>query len=102
LIEARRIIERRATLGRTIDARARRANAPTCHIQSGAHLPAEVERQKARGPEGRTSPSSDCCSSSAHAPVLSDENFTNLLRAEGLDTLPKYLAERVWPDGRRA
>jgi ParB family chromosome partitioning protein len=28
--------------------------------------------------------------------LFSDENFVNLLRAEGLDTLPKYLAERVW------
>lgn len=31
--------------------------------------------------------------------LLADENFINLLRAEGLDTLPKYLAERVWPAG---
>ena len=31
--------------------------------------------------------------------MLAEENFTNLLRAEGLDTLPKYLAERVWAGG---
>ncbi|MNN99448.1 hypothetical protein D3C81_2190900 [compost metagenome] len=31
--------------------------------------------------------------------LLNDENFTTLLRAENLDTLPKYLAERVWPGG---
>ena len=31
--------------------------------------------------------------------LFADENFTTLLRAEGLDTLPKYLAERVWPKG---
>jgi ParB family chromosome partitioning protein len=29
--------------------------------------------------------------------LFSDENFVNLLRAEGLDTLPKYLAERIQP-----
>jgi ParB family chromosome partitioning protein len=34
--------------------------------------------------------------------LLVDENFTTLLRAEGLDTLPKYLAERVWPMGYAA
>jgi ParB family chromosome partitioning protein len=28
--------------------------------------------------------------------LLADENFVNLLRAEKLETLPKYLAERVW------
>lgn len=34
--------------------------------------------------------------------LLADENFVNLLRAEGLSTLPKYLAERVWPLGSAA
>lgn len=33
---------------------------------------------------------------SALRQLLSDENFINLLRAEGLDTLPKQLSERVW------
>jgi hypothetical protein len=27
--------------------------------------------------------------------LFDDDNFTNLLRAEGLDTLPKYLSERM-------
>jgi len=31
--------------------------------------------------------------------MFADENFINLLRAEGLASLPKYLAERVWPPG---
>jgi ParB family chromosome partitioning protein len=34
--------------------------------------------------------------------LLADENFTNLLRAEGLETLPKHIAERVWPGGSMA
>ena len=34
--------------------------------------------------------------------LLADENFTTLLRAEGLDTLPQYLAERVWARGSGA
>jgi ParB family chromosome partitioning protein len=34
--------------------------------------------------------------------LMADENFTNLLRAEGLDTLPKYIAERVWNGGNAA
>lgn len=32
--------------------------------------------------------------------LLADEHFTTLLRAEGLDSLPKYLADRVWSGGR--
>ena len=39
---------------------------------------------------------------SALQQLFQDENFVNLLRAEALDTLPKYLAERVWSEGRRA
>ena len=31
--------------------------------------------------------------------LLVDENFGNLLRGEGLDTLPQYLADRVWTKG---
>jgi ParB family transcriptional regulator, chromosome partitioning protein len=31
--------------------------------------------------------------------LFDDENFANLLRAEQLDTLPKYIAERVWAKG---
>ena len=31
--------------------------------------------------------------------LLLDEDFGHLLRAEGLDTLPKYLSDRVWADG---
>ena len=34
--------------------------------------------------------------------LLSNENFTTLLRAEKLDTLPTFLAERVWPTGHTA
>jgi ParB family chromosome partitioning protein len=34
--------------------------------------------------------------------LLVDENFATLLRAEGLNTLPKYLADRVWPMGNAA
>jgi hypothetical protein len=34
--------------------------------------------------------------------LLSDENFINLLRAEGLDTLPKPLAEKIRVTGIEA
>lgn len=30
-----------------------------------------------------------------HTALLADENFTNLLRAEGLESLQKYLADRI-------
>jgi len=34
--------------------------------------------------------------------LLAEEHFSNLLRAEGLDTLPRQLAERVWTGGHAA
>jgi ParB family chromosome partitioning protein len=34
--------------------------------------------------------------------LFADEHFATLLRAEGLDSLPKYLADRVWSGGRSA
>jgi len=33
---------------------------------------------------------------------MADEHFTTLLRAENLDSLPKYLAERVWSGAHTA
>jgi ParB family chromosome partitioning protein len=31
--------------------------------------------------------------------LLSNENFVTLLRAEKLDTVPSFIADRVWPNG---
>ena len=38
----------------------------------------------------------------ALATLLSDDNFINLLRAEGLDTLPKPLDERIRSTGAKS
>ena len=35
---------------------------------------------------------------SALRELFSDEHFATLMRAEGLDTLPKYLADRIHGD----
>jgi ParB family chromosome partitioning protein len=39
---------------------------------------------------------------SALQQLFLDENFANLLRAEGLDSLPKFIDERVSAKGRRS
>jgi ParB family chromosome partitioning protein len=39
-------------------------------------------------------------STSALRQLCRDEHFINLLRAEGLDTLPQYLAEQIEMGGR--
>ena len=61
----------------------------------------EVERQKAMVRKATIAQQRLLFTVSALQELFKDDNFVNLLRAEGLDTLPRYLAERVWTDGRR-
>lgn len=101
LIDARRVLERRASLGRSI------AKNPTPSV-SGVSTSSlvrtyqkEVARQKAMVKKATFAQQCLLFAVSALQQLFQDENFVNLLRAERLDTLPKSLAERVWPDGRR-
>jgi len=59
----------------------------------------EVERQKLLVRKAETAQRNLLFIVGALRQLLADENFTNLLRAEGLDTLPQYLADRVWARG---
>lgn len=59
----------------------------------------EVERQKQLVRKAETAQRSLLFIVGALRQLLVDENFGNLLRAEGLDTLPQYLADRVWAKG---
>jgi len=59
----------------------------------------EVERQKQLVRKAETAQRNLLFIVGALRQLLADENFTNLLRAEGLDTLPQYLADRVWARG---
>jgi hypothetical protein len=61
----------------------------------------EVERQKLLVRKAETAQRNLLFIVGALRQLLADENFTNLLRAEGLDTLPQYLADRVWARGER-
>ena len=102
LIDARRVLERRASLGRTIDKNTPRKGADVSTSSLVRTYQKEVERQKLVVRKAGFTQQRLLFVVSALQQLFQDENFTNLLRAEGLDTLPKYLAERVWPDGRRA
>lgn len=102
LIDARRVLERRANLGRTIDKNTPRKRADVSTSSLVRTYQKEVERQKLVVRKAGFTQQRLLFVVSALQELFQDENFTNLLRAEGLDTLPKYLAERVWPDGRRA
>jgi ParB family transcriptional regulator, chromosome partitioning protein len=101
LIQARRVIERRRTQGRTI-ARGVATRKPQEDVTTSSvvrNYQREVERQKLLVRKAETAQRNLLFIVGALRQLLSDENFTNLLRAEGLDTLPQYLADRVWARG---
>lgn len=101
LIDARRVLERRATLGRSVAKNMPRKVADVTTSSLVRTYQKEVERQKAMVRKATFAQQRLLFAVSALQQLFQDENFVNLLRAEGLDTLPKYLAERVWTDGRR-
>ena len=104
LEQARKLIERRKTLGRSIGNRALKGKkAPEV---SGCSLvrtyQKEVTRQKLMVKKAEYAQQRLLFVVGALRSLCGDENFGYLLRAEGLDTLPAYLAERVWPSGGMA
>jgi len=102
LIQARRIIDRRRTFGRTISHGRSQSKSTVTSSSIVRNYQREVERQKLMIRKAEFSQQRLLFIVEALRELLVDENFINLLRAENLDTLPKYLAERVWPGGHTA
>jgi ParB family chromosome partitioning protein len=103
LIHARRVIEKRQTLGRsasTSGALRKKVDVTTSSLVRTYQK--EVTRQKQMVKKAGIAQQRLLFVVGALQELLSDENFSTLLRAEGLDTLPKYLADRVWSGGRAA
>lgn len=99
LMEVRRIIEKRQVLGKTVSKAAPRKRAETSTSSLVRTYQREVERQKLMIKKAEFVQQRLLFVIGALRQLLADENFVNLLRAEGLDTLPKYLSERVWSSG---
>ncbi|POR47037.1 ParB family chromosome partitioning protein [Paraburkholderia eburnea] len=96
LIQARRVIERRRTQGRSLARGASRKKPEVTPSSLVRNYQNEVERQRLMIRKAEITQQRLLFIVEALRQLLEDENFTNLLRAEGLETLPKYLAERVW------
>ena len=101
LIQARRVIERRRAQGRSMGgsmaSRKPREDVTTSSLVRNYQR--EVERQKLLIRKSETAQRNLLFIVGALRQLLVDENFTTLLRAEGLDTMPQYLADRVWARG---
>ncbi len=92
-------MERRHTLGRSVARGTPRKPVDVTQSSLVRTYQKEVERQRLMVKKAEFAQQRLLFVVGALRQLLADENFTNLLRAEGLDTLPKYLAERVWPNG---
>jgi len=99
LMEVRRIIERRQTLGRSVARATSRKVADVSTSSLVRTYQREVERQKMTVKKAELTQQRLLFVVSALRQFFADENFINLLRAEGLDTLPEYLGDRVWSGG---
>jgi ParB family chromosome partitioning protein len=99
LIQARKVIEKRRSLGRSIARGAPRKLADVTSSSLIRTYQNEVGRQKLMVKKAEFAQQRLLFVVEAMRQLLADENFTNLLRAEGLDTLPKYIADRVWSGG---
>jgi ParB family chromosome partitioning protein len=100
LIHARRLILKRQTLGKTLRQRSR-VKMPSEVTTSSLvrSYQREVERQKIFIKKSDFTQHKLLFLIGALRSLLSNENFVTLLRAEKLDTLPSFIAERVWPNG---
>lgn len=105
LINARRVTERRRVQGKSVVGPGSGAPKPTQGVTTSSlvrNYQREVERQKQMIKKAEGAQRNLLFIVGALRQLLDDENFVNLLRAEGLDTLPQYLADRVWKKGRGA
>ena len=94
IIEAKRLIERRQELGPS-SPNAAQIKPPTSSYSLVRTYQKEVERQRKMVLKAEHAHQRLLLVVQGLKKLFADENFVTLLRAEGLDTLPKYLAERI-------
>lgn len=92
----RKVIEQRKVKGKrfTLGGRVRPSRPQTAELLVKAYRQ-EADRQKLIVKKARITENRLLFITSALRRLFNDENFTNLLRAEGLRSLPTYLAERL-------
>ena len=92
---ARKIVNRRKTFGKRFAGAARRRDRPNSAQALIKAYEDEVRRQKLMIRKAELNEQRLLFIVTALRTLLRDENFLTLLRAEHLDTLPKFLAEQV-------
>ena len=101
LVAARRLVDQRMRGGRRFGNRRRRATRLTADSLVRAFRQ-EADRQRLLVKKAELTRNRLVFIVSALQMLLADEHFVTLLRAEGLDSLPRYLAERIDAGGTRS
>lgn len=94
IIEAKRLIEKRQELGPASPNRDQ-IKPPTSSYSLVRTYQKEVERQRKMVLKAEHAHQRLLLVVQGLKKLFADEHFVNLLRAEGADTMPKYLAERI-------
>jgi ParB family chromosome partitioning protein len=94
IIEAKRLIEKRQELGPS-SPNSGQIKPPTSSYSLVRTYQKEVERQRKMVLKAEHAHQRLLLVVQGLKKLVVDDNFVNLLRAEGLDTLPKYLSERI-------
>lgn len=103
LATVRRLIEQRIAKGKDVKlggVQKRRAPRPSKDALLRAYRE-ETQRQKVMVRKAQLTESRLLLILSALKTLLQDENFITMLRAESLDNMPKYLAEKIKYGGRK-
>ena len=95
LQRARDLADMRRTLGKTKSRQLPRASRTTTGESVVRAFKREQERQRAALRKAELCEKRLVFTVNALKLLLGDENFINLLRAEGLETVPEYLAEQI-------
>lgn len=99
LTQMRKVVALRKNYGRTIKIGSGTSSKPAVTSSSLVHtFRKEVERQKLMVKKHEFVQQHLLFAVSALRELFCDENFGNLLKAEGLNTLPKYLADQIWKE----
>ncbi|WGT62472.1 plasmid partitioning protein RepB C-terminal domain-containing protein [Variovorax paradoxus] len=99
LMDARRLVQSRQHLGRSVG---RHPSPQPSDVTSSSLVRAyqkEVKRQQLMVRRAAFAQQRLLFVAGALRQLFFEENFVTLLRAEGLDALPKYLADRIGPHG---
>lgn len=95
LLEARRLIERRQSLGKSFARAIPRKNVAVTSHSLVKSYQKQVERQKLIVQKANFAHTKLLFVASAFRQLIADDHFATLLRAEGLNTLPAYLSQRI-------